>query len=198
MAKLRLIVGLGNPGAAYAQTRHNIGAAFVRDLAQRFGLAFAAAGKASGEVARGAVAGVDARLLLPAAFMNESGQAVGPYARYFRIAPQQILVAHDEVAFPPGVVRLKSGGGDNGHNGVKSVAAGLGDRGFHRLRIGVGHPGGKEKMLPYLTEWPMPAEERAQAEAAYRLDEAVLAELMQGALYKAMNLLHRPADGMAD
>ncbi len=197
MAKLRLIVGLGNPGPAYVQTRHNIGAAFVRDLAQQFGLVFASAGKAPGEVAQGPVAGVEARLLLPAAFMNQSGRTVGPYARYFRIAPQQILVAHDEVAFPPGVVRLKSGGGHNGHNGVKNVAAGLGDRGFHRLRIGVGHPGGKEKMLPYLTEWRMPAEERAQAEAAYHLDETVLADLMQGALDKAMNQLHGPLDGMA-
>ena len=197
MAKLRLIVGLGNPGPAYAQTRHNIGAAFVRDLAQRFKLRLASASRAKGEAGRGSVGGVDVRLLLPATFMNCSGEAVGPYARYFQIAPEEILVAHDEVAFPPGVVRLKTGGGDNGHKGLKSIVAGLGENGFHRLRIGVGHPGCKERMLPYLTEWRMPAEDRAQVEAAYRLDGALLADLMQGAVRKAMNQLHGPKAGVA-
>ena len=190
---LRLVVGLGNPGPAYAATRHNIGAAFVRHLAERLAVRLAPTAKFRAKAGRGLLAGVDLRLLLPAQYMNESGQVVGPYARYYRIEPSQILVAYDEVAFTPGIVRLKTGGGANGHNGVKSLIEHLGSRDFHRLRIGVGHPGDGAQMVRYLTEAPMPADERDLAEAAFHLDDDLLASLVRGDLGKAMNRLHQPA-----
>ena len=191
---LRLIVGLGNPGPAYAATRHSIGTAFVRHLAERFAITFAPTAKFKAEAGRGSVAGVNLRLLLPGLYMNQSGQVVGPYARYYRIEPAEILVAHDEVAFAPGVIRLKSGGGANGHNGLKSLMEHLGAQDFHRLRIGVGHPGDKACMVRYLTEAPMPPEERGKAAAAFRLDDAVLTALVRGKLGLAMNRLHQPAE----
>ena len=190
---LRLIVGLGNPGPAYAATRHNIGAAFVRLLAERFRLPLAPTAKFKAEAGRGSAAGVELRLLLPGLYMNQSGQVVGPYARYHRIEPEEILVAYDEAAFAPGVVRLKTGGGANGHNGVKSLIEHLGSRDFHRLRIGVGHPGDKAQMVRYLTEAPMPPNERELAAAAFNLDEDLLASLVRGELGKVMNRLHQPA-----
>ena len=193
-AALRLVVGLGNPGPAYAATRHNIGAAFVRHLAERFALQLAPTAKFKAEAGRGLAAGVDMRLLLPGLYMNQSGQVVGPYARYYRIEPEEILVAYDEAAFAPGVVRLKSGGGANGHNGVKSLIEHLGSRNFHRLRIGVGHPGGKAQMVRYLTEVPMPPDERDLAVAAFQLDDDLLASLVRGELGAVMNKLHQPPD----
>lgn len=189
---LRLIVGLGNPGPAYAATRHNIGAAFVRHLAERFGLQLAPTAKFQAEAGRGLAAGVNLRLLLPGLYMNQSGQVVGPYARYYRVEPEEILVAYDEAAFAPGIVRLKTSGGANGHNGVKSLIEHLGSRDFHRLRIGVGHPGDKAQMVRYLTEVPMPPNERELAAAAFNLDDDLLESLVRGELGAAMNRLHRP------
>lgn len=190
MAGLRLIVGLGNPGAAYAATRHNIGVGFVRYLAGCFGIGFASAGKVKGEAGRGSIGGVDVRLLLPFTYMNHSGEAVAPFARYYRMAPEEILVAYDEVAFEPGVARLKAGGGANGHNGIKSLIEHLGSRDFHRLRIGVGHPGDKAEMVRYLTAVNMPMEERERAAAAYELDDELLIALAQGRMQTVMNHLH--------
>ena len=132
---IRLIAGLGNPGPRYADTRHNAGAWFVSGLARRFGVALKEESKFKGELGRGDVLGHDLRLLLPSTFMNLSGESVGSVARFFRIQPAEILIAYDEMAFEPGLVRLKTGGGDNGHNGIGSVIEGLGnERGFHRLR----------------------------------------------------------------
>ena len=193
-AALRLVVGLGNPGPAYAATRHNIGAAFVRHLAERFAVRLSPSAKFKAEAGRGPVAGVGLRLLLPGLYMNQSGRVVGPYARYHRIEPEQILVAYDEVAFAPGVVRLKAGGGANGHKGVQSLIEHLGARDFHRLRIGVGHPGDKAQMVRYLTEVPMPPNERDLATAAFNLDDELLASIVRGELGAAMNRLHQPAD----
>ena len=194
---LRLIVGLGNPGPAYAATRHNIGVAFVRYLASRFGISFAAAAQVKGEAGRGFIGDADVRLLLPGCYMNQSGEAVAPYARYYRVAPEEMLVAYDEVAFEPGVVRLKTGGGANGHNGIKSLIEHLGSRDFHRLRIGVGHPGDKAQMVRYLTAVSMPAEERERAAAAFELDDELLVTLAQGEMQAVMNRLHGDASPSA-
>jgi PTH1 family peptidyl-tRNA hydrolase len=125
--------------------------------------------------------------------MNLSGESVGPLARFFKIAPEEILVAYDEMAFEPGLVRLKTGGGANGHNGIKSVIDGLGNApGFHRLRIGVGHPGDKDRVTAYLTSITTPADERRLIEEAFELPEAVLSDLLAGRLQKVMNWLHAP------
>ena len=189
---IRLIVGLGNPGPRYAATRHNAGFHFVRYVAGRFAIRFSESARFKATVGRGAVAGADLRLLLPTTYMNRSGEAVGALARYYRIEPEEILVAHDEVAFAPGVLRLKTGGGANGHNGIESVIDGLGSREFHRLRIGVGHPGDKDLMLGYLTNAAMPEAERSRMEAACRLPDDVLETMVGGDLQAAMNDLHKP------
>ena len=190
---IRLIAGLGNPGPRYADTRHNVGVWFVDRLARRFGIQLTHESKFKGDVGRGDVLGHDLRLILPRTFMNLSGESVGPLARFFKIAPEEILVAYDEMAFEPGLVRLKTGGGANGHNGIKSVIDGLGNApGFHRLRIGVGHPGDKDRVTAYLTSITTPADERRLIEEAFELPEAVLSDLLAGRLQKVMNWLHAP------
>ena len=189
---IRLIVGLGNPGARYEATRHNAGFRFVRYLASRFGIEFSESARFKATAGRGEVGGVRLRMLLPTTYMNRSGEAVGPFARYYRIEPEELLVAHDEVAFPPGVLRLKTGGGANGHRGIESLFAALGSREFHRLRIGVGHPGEADLMLGYLTTVAMPEADRERVDAACRLADDLLATLVGGDLSAAMNRLHKP------
>ncbi len=192
---IRLIVGLGNPGPRYADTRHNAGAWFVVSLARRFGISLQEENRFKGEVGRGNVLGHDLRLLVPTTFMNLSGEAVGALARFFKIGAEEILVAYDEMAFEPGVLRLKTGGGANGHNGIESVIAGLGnDRGFHRLRIGVGHPGHKDRVTAYLTSVTTPAAERDRIESAFEIPGAALELLLGGDVQKTMNLLHAPPE----
>ena len=121
MSAIRLIVGLGNPGTQYEGTRHNAGAFFVRRLATQFGLTLAADRNALGDSARGTVAGHDLRLLIPETFMNESGRSVAAMARYYRIEPDAILIAHDELDIPPGESRFKYDGGHGGHNGLRDI-----------------------------------------------------------------------------
>lgn len=195
MPSIRLIVGLGNPGPRYTDTRHNMGARCVRAFARRFAIPLVHEGKFQGELGRGRIADHDVRLLLPATYMNLSGDAVGAVARFYKIEAVEILVAYDEVAFEPGVVKLKTAGGTNGHNGVRSVIAGLGnDPGFHRLRIGVGHPGDKDQLTAYLTSVRMPASERALAESACNISDAVIDDLISVNMNKAMNQLHAPEE----
>jgi peptidyl-tRNA hydrolase, PTH1 family len=196
VAEIRLIVGLGNPGPRYEHTRHNVGAIWVESLAARFGIRLANESRFQARVGRGDVLGHDVRLMVPNTFMNLSGDAVGPLAHFLKVAPEAILVAYDEVAFEPGVARLKQGGGDNGHNGVHDVIRGLGNRAeFVRLRIGVGHPGDPERMSGYLTGTRVPKEERAKIDDALAaISDDVLRNLLSGALGKAMNVLHTKND----
>lgn len=190
---IRLITGLGNPGRRYANTRHNIGAVWLESLARRFGIDLAEHRKYKGAFGRGDILGRDVRLLLPTTYVNLSGDAVAAVAQFYKIAPEEMLIAYDEVAFPVGVCRLKDGGGHNGHNGLKSVIAALGnDQGFARLRIGVGHPGNADDMVAYLTRVAMPVAERDVAtEAAWLSDEA-LDLVLEGNLQQAMNVFHAP------
>jgi PTH1 family peptidyl-tRNA hydrolase len=165
----------------------------VQRLARRFGISLAHETKFKGDLGRGDVLGHDVRLLLPQTFMNLSGESVGPLARFFKIEPAEILVAYDEMAFEPGVLRLKTGGGANGHNGIKSVIDGLGSApGFHRLRIGVGHPGDKDRVTAYLTSVTTPVDERRMIEEAFELPEVVLKDLLDSKFQKVMNWLHAP------
>jgi PTH1 family peptidyl-tRNA hydrolase len=195
MSSIRLIVGLGNPGPRYEDTRHNVGARFVRALADRFGIPLAVEAKFKGELGRGQIAGHDVRLLLPTTFMNLSGESVGAVAHFYKISAAEILIAYDEVAFEPGVVRIKTGGGTNGHNGIRSVIAGLGSEpGFHRLRIGVGHPGDKELVTAYLTSVRPPEPERAAVEAACDFPEPFISDLLDADMHKVMNQLHAPGE----
>jgi len=195
MAAIRLIVGLGNPGPRYELTRHNVGANFVGYLARRFALSLSPDSKFKGLVSRGDLCGFDVRLLLPTTYMNDSGESVAPMSRFFKIEPEEILVAHDEMAFEPGLLRLKPGGGDNGHNGLRSIIACLGgQRGFHRLRIGVGHPGDREQVTPYLTSHTMPKQERTAVEQAWEFPDELLRALISGDMASAMNALHGPGE----
>ena len=193
VAALKLIVGLGNPGSAYADTRHNVGAVWVRELARRYSISLSLDTKFKGESGRGLRAGGDTRLRVPITFMNNSGESVCALILFFKFAPEHILVAYDEVAFEPGVVKLKQGGGSNGHNGVKSVIAGLGSRDeFLRLRIGVGHPGSKEQVIPYLTKQTPRQSEREQITEAGDIADAILADMVKGEWQLAMTALHAP------
>ena len=159
----RLVVGLGNPGAEYSETRHNAGFWFCERLAVRLGVGLARESRFHGLAGHDRTAGV--WLLLPQTYMNRSGQAVGSLARFHRIAPAQVLVVHDELDIPPGQLRLKFGGGLGGHNGLKDIAAHLGTQDFWRLRIGIGHPGDRNEVVTYVLKPPR-REERAEIDAA--------------------------------
>ncbi len=188
---LKLIAGLGNPGQQYAKTRHNVGADWVRALAQQYQIPLVLESKFKAEIGRGTICGQDLRLMVPTTFMNNSGDAIGAVAHFYKIQPEQILIAHDEVAFDPGQVRLKSGGGENGHNGLKSVRARLGNQDrYNRLRIGVGHPGNKNLVNAYLTQQTPPAAEREAVIAAADLPASILGDVLAGRWQSAMTALH--------
>ncbi|MDR0700866.1 MAG: aminoacyl-tRNA hydrolase [Azoarcus sp.] len=148
----RLLVGLGNPGGEYTETRHNAGFWFCERLARELGARFALESRFHGLVAHLREAGL--WLLMPQTFMNRSGQAIGALARFYRIPPGEILIVHDELDLPPGQLRLKSGGGLGGHNGLKDACAHLGTQDFWRLRIGIGHPGDRGEVINYVLKPP--------------------------------------------
>lgn len=143
-----LLVGLGNPGPKYAGNRHNIGFMAVDRIARRHGFS-PWRSRFQGAAAEGAIAGVKTLLLLPGTYMNESGRAVAEAARFFKIELSDIAVFHDELDLPPGKLRVKTGGGDAGHNGLRSISAHLG-KDYRRARLGIGHPGVKELVHPYV------------------------------------------------
>lgn len=190
MSGIRLIVGLGNPGPEYAATRHNAGQWFVERLADKYGIRLANDAKYHGLSGRGSVAGQDLRLLVPTTYMNLSGQSVAALATFFKIMPDEILVAHDELDLAPGTVRLKTGGGHGGHNGLRSIIGALANQnGFHRLRLGIGHPGSAKDVSGFVLT-KAPAKEQELIERA--LDEAVSLsdDMIAGKLALAMNKLN--------
>ena len=183
----RLIVGLGNPGAEYADTRHNAGFWLVERLADRLGIQLAREARFHGYVANARSRGV--WLLEPQTFMNRSGQAVLALAHFYRILPSEILVLHDELDLPPGSLRLKSGGGLGGHNGLKDIASHLGTQDFWRLRIGVGHPGDRNEVVNFVLKPPR-KEERADIDDALERAEASWELLLSGDYPAAMQKLN--------
>ena len=194
MTPLRLIVGIGNPGSEYRVTRHNAGAWFVERLAQAVGASLGMQAKFQALV--GSVRandGIDRRLALPQTFVNRSGQAVSALARFYRIAPEEILIAHDELDLKPGAVKLKEGGGSAGHNGLKDIAASLGTPAFWRLRIGIGHPRegalSEQEVADYVLHRPRLEEQQAIDEAIVRA-LAIWPSLEAGDTERAMHLLH--------
>jgi peptidyl-tRNA hydrolase, PTH1 family len=162
-ASIRLVVGLGNPGPEYLETRHNAGFWFCERLAAELGAGFSNESRFHGRVAHARSAGV--WLLMPQTFMNRSGQSVGALARFHRILPAEILVVHDELDIPPGQLRLKFGGGPGGHNGLKDITAHLGAQDYWRLRIGIGHPGDRSEVVNFVLKPPR-REEQAEIDAA--------------------------------
>jgi PTH1 family peptidyl-tRNA hydrolase len=190
---LRLIVGLGNPGAKYARTRHNAGFWFVEALARRHGAEFRAESRHQGEIARlrmplpgGTVS--ELWLLKPTTFMNKSGGAIASLSHFQRIPPAEILIAHDELDLPSGTARFKLGGGHGGHNGLRDTSAALGPD-YWRLRLGIGHPGHKDLVLDYVLQRASAADEQAIEAAIDRALDALAVLLVEGA-EKAMNRLH--------
>ena len=191
MAGLRLIVGLGNPGPEHARTRHNAGFRFVDVLAERERARFGLESKLFGETAKVDIAGRPVWLLKPATFMNLSGKSIAAALRYWKIGPEEMLVAHDELDLPPGTARLKFDGGHGGQNGLRDTMRLLGHGGFHRLRIGIGHPGHKDRVTPWVLGRAGRDDEAAIERA---IDDAlgVLPLAVEGNFMDAMTRLHTP------
>lgn len=197
---MKLVVGLGNPGKKYEATRHNAGFWWVDGLARAAGATLRHEARFHGEVARIGTAAGDVWLLEPSTYMNESGRAVGALADFYKIAPQDILVAHDELDLPPGGIKLKFGGSASG-NGVRSIISRLGTRDFWRLRIGIGHPrelaASEQEVVDYVLHAPRAEEQRAIEGSLARADEA-WPLIAAGDMQAAMLRLHtKPGSGPA-
>ena len=186
---MKLIVGLGNPSKEYEQTRHNAGFWFIDELAWQWKVSLKEDKKYFGEVARVSRAEGDVWLLKPLTFMNLSGKAVGALAQFYKIKPEEILVVHDELDISCGRIRLKRGGGNGGHNGLKDIQAKLGTADFYRLRLGIDHPGDKALVSAYVLNKP-------SAEDKQKIDEAIgkslqgLSLIMEGKWEEATRFLH--------
>ncbi len=189
MTAIRLIVGLGNPGREYDNTRHNIGFWWVDELAREHKFNFNTEAKFHGLTARGALHDHEVWLLKPQTFMNVSGRAVGALAQFYKITPAEILVVHDELDLSPGVARLKNGGGHGGHNGLKDIIAQLGTKDFWRLRIGIGHPGDRAEVSNYVLNNPR-REERELIDEAMNKAQHVAPLIIEGKIEAAMLKLH--------
>ena len=190
IADIRLIVGLGNPGADYVNTRHNAGFWFIDLLAQHFSQSFRFEKRFNAEESKIRNQGEDVYLLKPLTFMNRSGQSVGAMMRYYKLKPSQILVVHDELDLEPGDNRLKQGGGHGGHNGLRDIIAHLGgERDFFRLRVGIGHPGDRNQVVNYVLHKPSIADLDA-IEAANVRTLDVMPFVFEGRIDKAMQALH--------
>ena len=188
-AHIALVVGLGNPGSRYEDTRHNAGFWFIDQLARSKGETLRRESRFHGEVCRVTLAGQDVWLLKPDTFMNRSGQSVGALATFYKIPPEKILVVHDELDLPTGTLRLKVGGGHGGHNGLRDIIAHLGGNQFARLRVGIGHPGNSREVADYVLKAPGKAEHE-QIVQSLQQAEIYLTQVVAGDMQKAMNHLH--------
>jgi PTH1 family peptidyl-tRNA hydrolase len=186
---IRLFVGLGNPGPEYLATRHNAGFWWVEALARELKVSLVPEKSCHGLVARTNLHGHTVWLLEPQTFMNVSGRSVAALARFFKIAPQEILVAHDELDIVPGQAKLKFGGSHAGHNGLRDIHAQLGSGDYWRLRLGIGHPGVKTEVIDWVLKKPAPEQRAAIEECIERTLKAVPA-LLAGEMEKATLLVH--------
>lgn len=190
MSKIKLIVGLGNPGTQYQATRHNAGAWCLTELAQQYNIQLKADKKHQGLLGKGLIGSQTCWLLAPTTFMNLSGLSVSSLANFHKIKPQEILVLHDEIDLPTGSVRLKQGGGHGGQNGLRDIISRLGNqKDFYRLRIGIGHPGHKDKVTGHVLGKPK-AEEKIDIERGIERSLKVIEDIISGEQAKAMNSLH--------
>lgn len=189
-ADIRLIVGLGNPGPEYEQTRHNAGFWFIEELARTFNAPLATESKFYGITARLPAPYQDIRLLMPSTFMNRSGNAVAALATFYKITPEQIVVVHDELDLAPGIARFKQGGGHGGHNGLRDIIRALANtNNFHRLRIGIGHPGHKDRVTPHVLGKP-PATEREAIESSIDNSVRAIERVIKSGWLDAKHYLH--------
>ena len=186
---IKLIIGLRNPGSTYEYTRHNAGGWFVERLTEQYNSSFKVDKKLNSELANLEIDNLSCKTLLPLTFMNHSGLPTRAVCQFYRINPDEILVAHDELDLPAGRIKLKTGGGHGGHNGLKDIINQLGNPNFHRLRIGIGHPGHKDLVLNYVLGKPSQADKQAIMEAINRAVR-VTPTVLTGNLGSAMNLLN--------
>jgi PTH1 family peptidyl-tRNA hydrolase len=188
MHKIKLFVGLGNPGEQYVETRHNVGFWWIDFIGQNHKLSLKNSKKYFGEFSKHNEDG-EVFFLKPSTFMNDSGKSVQALAKFYKIEPQEILVIHDELDIQPGTAKLKLGGGHGGHNGLKSIQTSLGSNNFWRLRIGVGHPGDKSKVIGYVLNKPSKIEMQLIQESIIN-SYKVFSYIMLGQFEKAMLNLH--------
>jgi PTH1 family peptidyl-tRNA hydrolase len=186
---IRLLVGLGNPGPEYAATRHNAGFWFIDEVARKLGVALVPERSHFGLAGRAVLPGGAVWLLEPMTYMNLSGKAVSALARFYKIAPEEILVAHDELDLMPGQAKIKRGGSHAGHNGLKDIQAQLGSADFWRLRLGIGHPGVKAEVIDYVLRKP-PQAQREEVDKAIGLALAALEPLLAAQMERAMMAIH--------
>lgn len=196
-APIRLIVGLGNPGPEYERTRHNAGFWLVDSIANDLRASFALEKSFFGHVAKARVNGENILLAKPMTYMNRSGQSVGALARFYKLAPESVLVLHDELDLMPGQVKLKQGGGHAGHNGLKDIQAALGGPAFWRLRLGIGHPRtlGLAQPVADFVLHPPRRDEQDALDAALDRCRAIVPHLLEGRFDKAVAQLHSGNDG---
>ena len=197
MDQISLIVGLGNPGTGHVGTRHNVGYWFLEELARRYPLDFRLEVRFKGELAELQIGGRKLRLLRPNTFMNLSGGSAAPLARYFDVAPEQILVVHDDLDLPPGIARIKNGGGHGGHNGLRSLFSDLGSREFMRLRLGIGHPGNSDEVTDYVLRMPS-AQDRELILDAVQRSAGLFEDMAAGDWERVMNELHKGPNRIDD
>ena len=189
---IRLIVGLGNPGDKYTATRHNAGFWFLDQLASRHQVSFRSETKFKADVGAFEYQGARVWLLKPNTFMNLSGESLGPFAKYYQIAPENTLVVHDELDLPPGTSRFKWAGGHGGHNGLRDIFKHFA-KDFWRLRVGVGHPGHKDQVLSFVMRAPSKQEQALIDDSLDRVMDS-MTEVFDGDLEAAMRLLHKKQD----
>lgn len=189
MAEPLLVVGLGNPGPQYAKTRHNVGFMVADVLAARIGVPFKVHKKSGAEVATGRLGGRSIVLAKPRCYMNESGRQIGPLAKFYSIVPGDVIVIHDELDIDFGKVRLKLGGGEGGHNGLRSVANALGSKDFQRVRIGIGRPPGRKDPAAFVLE-PFSSTERTEVPTLCELAADATELLLEVGLEPAQNQAH--------
>ena len=189
MRLIKLIVGLGNPGARYQKTRHNAGFWLLDQLAVSEGGRLVEEKKFQGEYGKITLAHQPLHLLKPLTFMNASGRAVSAVARFYDLAPEEILVVHDELDLPEGTAKLKLSGGHGGHNGLRDIIAALDSKDFYRLRLGINHPGERNQVVDYVLHPPGKAEQEKIDDAIAR-SLAVLPILLREGAEKAMHRLH--------
>ncbi len=189
MAEPLLVVGLGNPGPNYARTRHNLGFVVADLLAQRMGSKFKVHKRSGAEIITGRLGGAAVVLAKPRTYMNESGRQVAPLAKFYSVPPSDVIVVHDELDLEFGRVRLKLGGGEGGHNGLRSVAAALGTKDFLRVRIGIGRPPGRKDPAAFVLE-NFTAKERPEVGAICEQAADAAELLIELGLEPAQNRVH--------
>lgn len=186
---IKLFVGLGNPGPQYADTRHNAGFWWIDQIARHLKVQLVPERNWHGLAARANVNGRPLWLLAPQTFMNLSGKSVAALARFYKIAPDEILVAHDELDLPPGEAKLKHGGGHAGHNGLRDIHAQLGSSDYWRLRLGIGHPGARHEVVGWVLKKP-PLDDQIAIEQAIHRAVRALPDLLDGDMSTAMKIIH--------